>query len=240
MDKRFWAILALIAVFVIGAVWINNNKKGNSSTSNVAPTNHVMGSTSTGVTLLEYGDYECPYCGQYYPVVKQVAAMYTNQIQFQFRNLPLTQLHPNAFAGARAAEAASLQGQFWQMHDILYESQQDWVSSSNPESIFVGFATQLGLNTTKFKTDFASSQVNNVINADVDAFNKTGAQEATPTFFLNGKQISPTESIASFQSYINAAIQKKGFTPKPVTPTSTTPTTSTTLPNSSSAPQSKQ
>lgn len=251
MDKRFWAILAVIAVFVVGAIWISNNKK-NSSNSNVAPTEHVEGSASTGVKLVEYGDYECPYCGEYFPVVKQIASMYANQMQFQFRNLPLTQLHPNAFAGARAAEAANLQGQFWQMHDLLYEQNEqyyasdekleNWVGASDPETYFIQDVQQLGLNITKFKTDFAGAQVNSLINADVSAFNKTGAQEATPTFFLDGKQISPTETVASFESYINAAIKQKGFTPKPITTTSATPTptTSTDVPNSSSAPQSKQ
>ncbi len=240
MDKRFLAILGVILVIVIGAIWITNNKKTNSTAGNGQPTNHVMGSTSTGVKLLEYGDYECPYCGQYYPIVKQVAAEYANQIQFQFRNLPLTQLHPNAFAGARAAEAAALQGKFWQMHDALYENQNAWASSTNVTPIFNSYATQLGLNLTQFKTDYSSDKVNSSINADVAAFNKTNQQTATPAFFLNGKFIQPTQSIASFEKYINAAIKQAGFTPKPVQQTPAPATSSSTSANPNSAPQSKQ
>lgn len=235
MDKRFWAILGVIAVIVVGAIWISNEKKANAPTGNVKPTSHIEGKSTTGVTLVEYGDYECPYCGQYFPVVKQVAAEYANQITFQFRNLPLTQLHPNAFAGARAAEAAGLQGKFWQMHDMLYTDQDQWVNSSDPEPTFDTYAQQLGLNVTRFKSDYAGNEVNNLINADVAAFNKTGAEEATPSFFLDGKQIQPNESVSSFETLINAAIKQKGFTPKPIT-TSTTPSTT----NSNSAPQSKQ
>jgi protein-disulfide isomerase len=174
------------------------------------------------VTLLEYGDYQCPYCGEYAPVVSQIASAYAPYITFQFRNLPLTSLHPNAFAGARAAEAANLMGKFWQMHDLLYEENEQyyasnetaasWVSSTNPLTYFDQFATQLGLNVTKFNTDYSSSAVNNAINSDVAAFAKTGAQEATPTFFLNGKQIQPPDAFSDFQTDINAAIKAAGFT----------------------------
>jgi protein-disulfide isomerase len=239
MDKRFWAILGVIAVIVVGAIWITNNKKAAAPSSNASATNHVEGKNATGIKLVEYGDYECPYCGAYYPIVKQVVAEYANQITFQFRNLPLTQLHPNAFAGARAAEAASLQGKFWQMHDMLYENQDSWVNSSSPSSIFNSYAQQLGLNVTKFKSDYASDEVNNLINADVDAFNKTGAQEATPTFFLDGKQVQPTETVASFEQIINNAIKQKGFTPQPIK-TSPSGTTSPNSSSSNTAPQSKQ
>lgn len=217
MSKSFWAVIIAIVVVLGGVFWITNNKNNTTTTSSSA-SNHVEGSTSTGVKLVEYGDYECPYCGEYYPIVKQVAADYSTQIQFQFRNLPLTQLHKNAFAGARAAEAASLQGKFWQMHDTLYENQdpngaQGWVASNDPlDDYFVGFAQQLGLNITQFKTDFASSQVNATINADVAAFDKTGAQEATPSFFLDGKQIQPGYSVADFQKFINAEITAKAST----------------------------
>lgn len=209
MDKKFWGVLAVIAVVLIGAFWLTSSNKSNGSNSNVQPTQHTEGKGTSGVTLLEYGDYECPYCGQYYPIVKQVVANYGDQITFQFRNLPLTQIHPNAFAGARAAEAAALQGKFWEMHDMLYNNQNDWVNSSDPSGTFYTYAQQLGLNVTQFKKDFVSDQVNNLINADVTAFNKTGAQEATPSFFLDGKQINPNESVDSFKKLIDAEIASK-------------------------------
>lgn len=215
MSKTFWAVIVAIVIVLGGIFWITGSKNNPSGNGNAEPSNHVEGSASTGVKLVEYGDYECPYCAEYYPVVKQVVAEYSSQIQYQFRNLPLTQIHQNAFAGARAAEAASLQGKFWQMHDLLYENNQytqqtGWVVSSDPlDDYFVGYAQQLGLNVSKFKTDFASSAVNNTINADIAEFKKTGAEEATPTFFLDGKQIKSSNSVTDFQNYINAEIKAK-------------------------------
>lgn len=207
MSKQFWAIIAVIVLVFGGIVLFHNNKGASGNGSQ--PTNHVEGQGSSGVTLVEYGDYECPYCGDYYPTVKQVAGTFSSQIHFQFRNLPLTQVHPNAFAGARAAEAAGLQGKFWEMHDLLYSNQNAWVPSSNVEPIFESYARQLGLDVARFKTDYASEKVNNLINADISAFDKTGAVVQTPTFFLDGKLISPNNSVQSFMQLINAEIAKK-------------------------------
>ena len=123
MDKRFWAILGVILVIFVGILAFNGNKKDDPATSNVAPTNHIKGQNKAGITLVEYGDYQCPFCGQYYPVVKQVTAKYDEQIKFQFSNYPLQQVHNNAFAAARAAEAADQQGKFWEMYDVLFVNQ---------------------------------------------------------------------------------------------------------------------
>jgi protein-disulfide isomerase len=222
MSKQFWAIVAVIVV-ILGGVFLFTGKKDSSDgssgskSSSSQPTNHVTGSTSTGVKLQEYGDYECPFCGQFYPIVKQVTEQYKDKIQFQFSNLPLTQIHRNAFAGARAAEAAGLQGKYFEMHDQLYENQdpngqQGWVADTSDvlNNYFVQFAKSAGVtDIAKFKTDFASAKVNNAINADISAFKKTGLDESTPTFFLDGKHISPTYDIASFQKAIDAEIKNK-------------------------------
>jgi len=218
MSKRFMALIVVV-ILVFVAIFAFGNKPGaNSSTGTGTPSQHVEGLGQDHVTLVEYGDYECPYCGEYFPIVKQVVAQYYNQITFQFRNFPLTSLHPNAFAGARAAEAAALQGKFWQMHDLLYEQNEiyyesnetttNWVGASNPQTYFDQYAAQLGLNITKFNQDYSSNQVDQTINADMAAGNKLGI-DATPTFFLDGKQISVGESASEFESLINAAIAKQ-------------------------------
>lgn len=217
MSKQFLAMIAVVVV-LLGGVFIFTSKSsapGSTSSSSAKPTNHVEGSTASGVKLVEYGDYECPYCGGYYPYVKQAVEAYKDKIQFQFRNLPLTSLHKNAFAGARAAEAASLQGKFWEMHDKLYENQDPngktgWVASDDPfNQYFANYARQLGLDAAKFKTDFASSAVNNSINADLAAFKKTGFEQSTPTFVLDGKQIHPGYSVKDFTQAFDAAIKTK-------------------------------
>jgi protein-disulfide isomerase len=223
MSKQFLGVLAAIIIVLGGIFVISNHHSQSSGASSSAsgsasntPTNHVEGDLSSKVTLLEYGDYQCPACEEFYPTVKAVEAKYNATIKFQFRNLPLTQLHPNAFAGARAAEAAGLQNKYFEMHDALYDDQAAWDTSSTPLTAFDQFATQLGLNVTKFNSDFASSTVNNAINADLAAFSKTGAEMATPTFFLNGVQLTNTNlidssdepSITAFSTYIDAALKK--------------------------------
>lgn len=221
MDKRFLSILAAIIIIFIAIFALTKNSNNPSSSSNnsqAQASNHVEGQGKAGVTLVEYGDYECPICEAYYLPLKQVFAQFSSQIYFQFRNLPLTSVHPNAFSGARAAEAAGLQGKFWQMHDKLYDSQNDWVSASNPQSLFDQYAQAIGLNVTQFNQDYASSKVNDTINADLAAFAKTGQQEATPTFFLDGKYVSNTNlsdpqtgapSVDRFAAVLNAEIAKK-------------------------------
>ena len=210
MSKRFWAILAVIIVIFVGILLAKNHKTNAPGSGGKATvTNHVEGKGQSGVTLVEYGDYECPYCGEFYPTVKQVAAKYNDQITFQFRNLPLTQIHQNAFAGARAAEAASLQGKFWEMHDLLYANQSAWENSNSVESIFTSYASQLGLNTKQFQSDYASTKVNDTINADAAAFAKLGLPMQTPTFILDGKSVQPSNSVDAFSQLIDNAIKQK-------------------------------
>jgi protein-disulfide isomerase len=196
MDKRFLGILGAIIIVFIGVFAISQKSDSSSSGSNNSSgsqaTNHVQGNGAKGVTLVEYGDYECPICEAYYLPLKQMVSQYNNDIHFQFRNLPLSAIHQNAFAGARAAEAAGLQNKYWQMHDKLYENQNQWATSSSPQDMFNTYAQQIGLNVTQFKQDYASSKVNDAINADLAVFDKTGQDKATPTFFLDGQYLANT------------------------------------------------
>lgn len=219
MSKQFLAVVAAIIIVFVGIFVISNNNSSSSNNSGGAsPTSHIEGQGQDHVTLVEYGDYQCPYCAEYYPTVKQVASEYNTQMTFQFRNFPLTSLHPNAFAAARAAEAANLQGKFWQMHDLLYtqsveyynsnETLSNWVASSDPSTYFDQYAQELGLNVPKFKSDYSSDKVNNTVNADMNAGNALGVN-ATPTFYLDGKEIQVGNSVASFEKLINAAIAQK-------------------------------
>ena len=219
MSKQFIAILAAIVIIFIGIFAISNHKSGNGNSSNTNTlTQHLEGTGQDGILLVEYGDYQCPYCGEYYATVKQIASEYNQQIKFQFRNFPLVNVHQNAFAGARAAEAAAMQNKFWQMHDLLYDqnvayynsNQQlsTWISASDPLTVFDQDAQSLDLNVSKFNTDYASNTVNNLINADENEGTKLGV-DATPTFFLDGKKEQPNNSVSAFESLINAEIAKK-------------------------------
>jgi protein-disulfide isomerase len=217
MDKRFWAIVGVIVLIFGGILVFHGNKSDSSNKSSSQPTQHFKGNLSSKVTLQEYGDFECPVCESYYLVVEQVQQKYNDTVKFQFSNLPLLQIHPNAFAGARAAEAADKQGKYWDMHNALYDAQnwQEWSTSKNPVPYFKAYATALKLNYTQFQKDFASSEVNNKINADIAAFKATGQQESTPSFFINGKNYpntkfvdaSGTPSVDAFSKVIDEALK---------------------------------
>jgi protein-disulfide isomerase len=217
MSKKFLAVLAAIVAGLVLLFVFTGNKSSNNS-NGTQPTNHVKGQGQKGVTLLEYGDYQCPVCAAYEPVIKQVVNQFSEDIFFQFRNLPLSQIHQNAFAAARTAEAAGKQNKFWEMHDALYEQSnwETWTNSTNAQSLFEGYAQQLGLDMNKFKQDYASEEVNDLINADIAEFNKTGQQLATPSFFINGKHIENSElsennvpSAEKFIQLITNAINEK-------------------------------
>lgn len=214
MSKQFWAVIVVIALAFVGIAMFTGNKEEKKNGSTAQATNHVQGKGTSGVTLTEFGDYQCPYCQTYHATIKNVLATYGDQITFQFVNFPLTSLHQNAFAALRAAEAADKQGKFWEMHDALYESsdpngRSGWVASSAPSTFFNQYAQQLGLNVEKFKTDYASKAVNSAINADLTKGNKLGV-EGTPTFFLNGKKVTISNTEADFKKVLDAAIAKQG------------------------------
>ena len=206
MDKRFWGIILVICLIFVGIIVFN---KDNTPKNSVNPTNHVTVTDKNGVKLVEYGDFQCSACGKYYPTVHQVVEAYKDKIQFQFRNLPLSQIHQNAFSAARAAEAADKQGKFWEMYDMLYQNQSAWSESDNPKSSYEQYAKQLGLDIDKFNSDYASKTVNDLINADLAAFDKTKAAKQTPTFFLNGKRVEPDADVASFKKILDEALGSK-------------------------------
>lgn len=222
MDKRFATILAVLLVLFVGFFIVSKSSSDQGGTNKSADasktSNNVEGLGTKGVTLVEYGDYQCPVCGVYYQPIEQAIAQFKNDIRFQFRNLPLTSIHPNAFAAARAAQAAGLQNKYFEMHDLLYENQTEWSSSTNPKNLFNEYAKRIGINVDQFKTDYASQKVNDIINADLDAFDKTGQDLATPTFFLNGVYLPNSKlsdpqtgqpSVEKIVEVIKAEIAKK-------------------------------
>jgi protein-disulfide isomerase len=165
-----------------------------------------LGENKAGVTLTEYGDFQCPACKSYFPVVEQVVEKHKADIKFQFKHFPLVQIHQHAFESARAAEAADKQGKFFDMYKVLYENQTDWSSQSDPLPTFTGYAKQLGLDVTKFQSDYASGEINDIINADYQEAVGLGAT-STPTFVLNGKRIETNpDSAEAFEKLIADAV----------------------------------
>jgi protein-disulfide isomerase len=200
VSKKAWIIFVAICVVVLGALVMTSNTKkvdvssvdGNSiikaSDDNGNIADHVFGKADSKVVLVEYGDYQCPGCASAYPTVKTLSEKYKDQLAFVFRNFPLTSIHPNAKAAATAAEAAGLQGKFWEMHDQLYESQDSWKSlnSSTRGEYFKTLATKVGVDGNKYDTAYTGESVNKKIAFDL-ALGKKANVSGTPTFYLNGK-----------------------------------------------------
>jgi protein-disulfide isomerase len=209
MNKVTWIIFGAVIVLVLGGLVIYSHASnpsinvGNIDTNTIIGADvqngqiadHVYGNTKAKVVFVEYGDYQCPSCRGAYAQVKSATETYKDKVAFIFRNFPLTSLHPNARAASAAAEAAGLQGKYWEMHNMLYEGQADWegLSGDQRTNFFVNYAGELSLDEAKFKTDMASSAVNSKISFDQALGNKIGVN-ATPTFYLNGAQLNSTDS----------------------------------------------
>jgi protein-disulfide isomerase len=142
---------------------------------------HFQGEIKAPLELLEYGDFQCPYCGRAYPIIKRVQSRLGKDLRFVFRNFPLTDAHPQAYTAALAAEAAGRQDAFWKMHDFLYEKQE---SMSGPHFLN-GLATSLGLDIAKFEADLHDAAIAKKVDDDFESGVRSGVN-GTPGFFING------------------------------------------------------
>ena len=212
--NRFWIILTVVIVAMIG-IFIVTKKDDTPKVSiqgdprKVSKIDHVKGAEGAPVTLIEYADFQCPGCASYYPILKSLEQTYEGRVRFVFRHFPLTQIHPNAFAAARAAEAAGKQNKFFEMHNKLFETQQVWgQTTSNQQSLFEGYAKELGLDLAKFKSDYVSGETADRINLDVTTGQETFGVNSTPTFVLNGKKISNPKDLDEFKKVIDDELKK--------------------------------
>jgi protein-disulfide isomerase len=163
-----------------------------------------------GVTIEEYGDYQCPPCGLLHPEMKKIEQEYGARINFVFRNLPLSQLHKNALAAAQAAEAARLQSRFWEMHDRIYETQNAWKDDANPRSIFINYAQELGLDVERFTRDMDGPEVQRRLKDDRDRADSL-AVVGTPTVLIEGRQLKVENTNGEgIRKGINVMLTRKG------------------------------
>lgn len=227
MTTKTWIIFGIIVAVLFGGllVWsgrdridvskVNENTILSSSKVSGDIADHVKGNKDAKVILIEYGDFQCPGCGAAYPRVKSLIEKHSENIAVVFRNFPLTNIHPNARAAAAAAEAAGLQGKYWEMHDILFESQDAWSDASTAErgELFNGYAKQIGLDTKKFSSNLSdlSARLNQKISFD-QALGRKLDVTGTPTFFLNGTKMTEdqTGSDESFIAAVEAELEKQG------------------------------
>ena len=204
MKNLKWLIFAIVVVGLFGGIiWLSKSdeKPFTGDASKIITdgpiADHVSGTDSQKIVLIEYGDYQCPGCGAMYQPVKALTEKYKNKLTFIFRNMPLTNLHPNALAAATAAEAAGLQGKYYEMHDVLYGMQQAWSDAKVDQrgAVFESYASQLGLDLSKYHQDLSSSDIITKINRDKTTGLKSFGVDSTPTFILNGEVIKGPDAV---------------------------------------------
>ncbi|MFL5787575.1 MAG: DsbA family protein [Flavisolibacter sp.] len=150
----------------------------------VSVKDHQTGNTNAIVTLLEYGDYQCPYCGHAHPLVKRLLKEKGDDLRFVFRNFPLQDIHPMAMSAALAAEAGAIQGKFWEMHDLIFEHQQELSNA-----LLLKFAVELNIDEEKFANDWQSEMIFSRVESDFETGVRSGVN-GTPTFFVNGQRFN--------------------------------------------------
>lgn len=200
MTRSRWIIFAVICILTIGGL-ILFSKKDSVNVDTLDPSkavsetttsigDQIYGDKSSQIVLIEYGDFQCPGCGAAFPQLKAIKETYKDKIAFIFRNFPLTAIHPNALASSTAAEAAGLQGKFWEMHDKLYENQDAWsaIDASKRTDVFVGYAKDIGLDTAKFTADLSDPKVSAKISRDRALAKKLNV-DSTPTLYLGSAKI---------------------------------------------------
>ncbi len=210
MKTSTWVIVAIVAIVGLLLILGGGGPKIEPAfeLNALHPLDRIKGNPSGDIVLLEYSDFQCPACRSYYPILRQVVEQFGDRVTFVYRHFPLSSIHPNADFAARAAEAAGMQGKFWEMHDLLFEKQAEWSSQSDVETIFSNYATLLGIDVEKFKIDWRSDGVKNLVNAQKQHAIKSGFQ-GTPTFLIDGKVIENPKSKEHFESVLMAVIDAK-------------------------------
>jgi protein-disulfide isomerase len=223
-NRAFVGILAATVVLLVGGVFLFtrggnfNVAQGKIDESLLVPTGaeitsgivngeYLPASPSATVTLVEFSDYQCPACGAYHPLVKQLLSDFAGKLNFVFRNYPLS-YHPDALAACLAVEAAGLQGKYWQMHDKIFETQATWSTSTDAKEIFLVYAKELNLDIGKFTQDLESAAVKNKVESDYNDGVKIGITE-TPTFYLNDRKLTLTGSADNLKNAIQNSLEAK-------------------------------
>ena len=166
----------------------------------VGERDHIQGPAAAPITLVEYGDYECPYCGQAYPIVKELQQQLGDRLRFIFRNFPLSTMHLHAEQAAEAAETAGAHGKFWEMHDTLYENQE----ALDIEDL-VQYATALGLETSRFTSELGKHTQATRVREDFMSGARSGVN-GTPTFFINGVRHDDAFDLVTLLKAMEAAL----------------------------------
>lgn len=170
----------------------------------VTDSDWTKGAREAPAVLIEYGDFQCPACRAYYPVVKELSSELGDRLLVVYRHFPLRQTHREAQLAAEAAEAAGRQGKFWEMHDRLFEGQGEWANNSQAESQFGRYAEELGLDQSRWGADLDDAAVSEAVEEDYRS-GLAARVDSTPTFFLNGRKLQGFRTMDEFRERVRAA-----------------------------------
>jgi protein-disulfide isomerase len=162
----------------------------------VSDKDHIQGNSSAVIELVEYGDFQCPYCGRAYPIIKGLQQTFGKDLRFVFRNFPLSKIHPQAKRASIAAEAACQQDKFWEMHDIIFENQRHLTASA-----LIQYATNIGLNVGQFKNDLNNETLKEKVESDFFSGLRSGVN-GTPGLFVNGEKYNESWEEAPFTLFL--------------------------------------
>lgn len=201
--------VVLLGAMVWGLAMLASSPTGESGilSEPISDADHVKGPKNAKVTLVEYSDFQCPACRQFYAVVKNIALKYPEQVAIVYRHFPLPQ-HDKGDLAARASEAAGNQGKFWEMHDKLFDNQSDWSARNDAEQVFVEYAVELGLDKAKFEADLNATQTSERVQRDLESGIKSNV-DSTPTFYLNGQKLTNITSYGDLESEVAGAIENR-------------------------------
>ena len=206
------ALWGITAAVLGGAVFAMIKLGGNSTPLQAGTLSKAVtaedwgkGNTEATLTLVEYSDFQCPACGAYYPVLKQLNQELGDKLRIVYRHFPLRQVHKNANLAAQAAEAAGKQEKFWEMHDIIFEHPREWSESNGAKDIFIKYAKALNLDSGRFANDLDSREVKDAVDDDYQS-GLDSRVNSTPTFFLNGKRIENPKGYDEFKKLIEGTL----------------------------------
>jgi len=211
--RPFLIIALVLAIAIIGAMLLLRSS-WKQSLDVPTPTPQAVSKTQAipaqvVVTLEEFGDYQCPPCGELHPTLKQLKQESGPNLNFVFRNLPLTTIHKNSLVAAQAAEAARMQNRFWEMHDLLYREQAVWAKTQDVQSLFNSYAGMIGLDLERFKKDVGGEEVKAKVESDRKRGEALGVKN-TPTIFLNNQSLPPTSlNPTALRAAVDAAVKEK-------------------------------
>jgi protein-disulfide isomerase len=219
-DSRVVLGIGVLTVLILAILLIFGSKSGKTEPGEKVDTSTLVrdgsprrGEASAQVTIVEFGDFQCPSCGAEYPIIKKLLSEYLGKVQLVYRHFPLPG-HPHARIAAQAAEAADDQGKFWEMHDKLFEKQTEWSASDKPIDFFITYAKELGLDESAFRSAVEENKNGEFVQEDVRQGDKLGVN-ATPTLYINGEKIESEMGYPQLKDKIDSILNASPPAPSP-------------------------